>query len=104
MSDGLRKHLVVIINAYGGGSFARCGENSNETKEQTIKRAAKIYREDWKHIFPNIGKKGTPVTVNVIDVTDLDEVTWNDRGFWVKDGDKNVALNENLLTIETYTY
>jgi hypothetical protein len=100
MTEQVKEYLCVATHAYGGGSFAR-----GKGREEQIKRVARIYKEDWKHLFKNIGKKGSPLIVNVIDTTDLDEVRWDDRGFWVKNPEgKYQALDEKLLEVVTHTY
>jgi hypothetical protein len=100
MSEELKDYLVVITNYLGGGSWAR-----GKDRADTIKRAANFYKRDWKDYFPKIGKKGTPVTVNVIDVTGLDTVEWDDRGFWVPDPEtKKLNPLDRKVDVEQYVY
>lgn len=94
MSEAKRDYLAVVINAYGGGSYAR-----GPDREFQIKRVAKMYKADFSHLF-KIGKKGSPLVVNVLDVTDFDEVTWDDRGFWAG----KEAFPKDKLEVVTHTY
>lgn len=92
--------LAVVLNAYGGGSFAR-----GKDRAETIKRAAHIYKSDWKHLFKNIGKKGSPLVVNVVDCTGFDlGIEFGESGFYevAKDGKRSPLSRE--VVVETYTY
>lgn len=94
MSDTKRDYLAVITTAYGGGSYAR-----GPDRVDTIKRAAKLYKQDWKHLL----KIGKTVKVNVIDVTGHDEVSWDDRGFYIADEETIVRLDTPVEVVE-YIY
>lgn len=80
MSD----YLAIVSHSYGGGSWAR-----GKDKDDTVKRAARIFRSDWKSIFDI--KKGSTVTVNLYDVDGSDEVTWDYQGVRGDNPDKPIV-------------
>lgn len=98
--DKTPDYLAVVLNAYGGGSYAR-----GKDRAATIKRAAQIYKGDWKHLFPGIGKKGSALKVNVVDCTGFDlDVEFGASGFYevTKEGKRSPLSRE--VKVETFTY
>jgi hypothetical protein len=91
--------LAVITLAHGGGSWMR-----DPDRATSIKRAARIFKEDWSHLF-KVGEKGSTVKVNVIDCTGFDKtVTFDVMGFWEVDEDGRCQPLSLPVTTETYTY
>lgn len=72
-------YLALITTPYGGGSFAR--SDGSETKEQVAARARRIFISDWKHLLKL--KKGAKLKANVVDVTGLGEIIFDDMGIYV---------------------
>jgi len=81
-------YLAVIL--VGGGSA--WGRHSD--KEKAIKTALRIYKQDWGKVF--VIKKGDDVVLNVMDVHPYNEVTFDHRGWWVKDGDEYKLLDRKI--------
>jgi hypothetical protein len=88
--DGARDYLAFINNQYGGGSWAR-----GKDRDDTIKRAALIFRSDWKHLFV------IPETIRVAvgEVTGHDEVIFGDH-IGIKDAKTNEDLSERVEVVE----
>lgn len=69
-------YLAVISAGTGCGSYAR-GSN----KANVIASAARIFYKDW-HTMIEGGLDGKDVTVDVLDVTGCDTVSWDSQGFY----------------------
>lgn len=89
-NESVRDYLAFINTPYGGGSWAR-----GEDRDDTIKRAALIFRSDWKHLFQ------IPETIRVAigDVTGHDEVIFGDS-IGIKDRKTNEDLSERVEVVE----
>ena len=65
-----KEYIAVIRLPYGCSSYAR-----DLDKDQAIKRCTKIAVSDWSHLFKVSGAK---VNVCLYDITDHDDVWWDD--------------------------
>ena len=81
-------YLAVIMLGVGG-VWAR-----DKTREKAIKNAARIFRTDAGHLYET--KRGTKVTVNVIDVTGLNTVSWDNGGFYEGDIETGKRLDRKI--------
>lgn len=86
-------YLAVVYTPYGPGSYAR--SSGNETKEQVAQRCRRLFEKEWGSFLKL--KKGTRLKVNVVDVTDLDDVSWDNRGFFC--GDKYIERHVDLVEV-----
>lgn len=77
MSD---KDFLAIIQINGGSSWAR-----NPSRDKAISNAAKIFKGDWRGLF-NL-KKGDERTVELVDVTGYDDISWGYNGIFYKNAD-----------------
>jgi len=75
MADKAKDYLCVISNGMSGSYYR------GPDKQKAIASVVKIYKRDFRDYFKCT--KGTPVIVNVVDVTGHDNVWWNDSGFHV---------------------
>ena len=82
-----KEYIAVILFPYGCSSYAR-----DLDKDQAIKRCAKIAVSDWSHLFKLSGAK---VKVGLYDITDHDDVYWDERGMWGK-GNARIPVLENV--------
>jgi arginase family enzyme len=88
MSD----YLCLILTPYGGGSYARGADRA-----ATVRRAARIFKEDWSHLF-KLKPKAT-LKVNVYQIGDAD-VWWDDAAVYRKDTNERIPL----LGVDEYTF
>jgi hypothetical protein len=77
MSD---KDFLAIIQINGGSSWAR-----STNKSKAISSVARIFKSDWKRLFKL--EKGDERTVELVDVTGYDDISWGYNGIFYKNAD-----------------
>lgn len=69
---------LAVITVCGVGSWAR-----DPDREKAIKSVVRTFKRDFKNYFDL--KKGSKLTIDVLNVTGHDKVWWDDRCFFTKD-------------------
>lgn len=87
--------FLAVIMFGGAGSWARF-----PTKDKAVREVVRLYRLDFGKVFklPKHGK----ITVNVVEVTGHDTISWDNSGFYI-DADMEVRLDRPVERVE-YAY
>lgn len=96
MAEKSAEYLAIIIGPYGGGSWAR-----SKDKDEAAKRVKKIFKSDWKHIL-GTPKKGSKCPINLWDVTEHENVWWDDYGMHDKDTEETLDVSLREIVRETW--